>query len=238
MSRSAPSQPRVHGLTATVRLRAPRRLHARSRAPSTGFRSAVPLAAVSEPSSSSRVFNYRDTTPLSAGQVDDDPYGGGPGMVLRVDVVAAALDAVYGGVPEHRVIALSPQGRQLDQELVEELALEPALTLLSARFEGFDQRILDHSARTRSRSGPTSSRAARFPALALVDAVARRLPGALPRVQARSRASRPRSTEGSSTRTTRVRRSFAAGECRRFSFPVTTGVSTPWRTRARDGARA
>src|SRR5262249_56900103 len=89
-----------------------------------------------------RVFNYRDSTPLKAGQVDDDPYGGGAGMVLRVDVVAAALDAVYGGPPGHRVVALSPQGRQLDQALVEELAAETTLTLLSARFEGFAQRIL------------------------------------------------------------------------------------------------
>ena len=46
-----------------------------------------------------RLLNYRDTTPLRAGQVDDEPYGGGAGMVLRVDVVAAALDAVYGGLP-------------------------------------------------------------------------------------------------------------------------------------------
>ncbi len=103
-----------------------------------------PLAAVLGSELELRVFNYRDSTPLTAGQVDDDPYGGGPGMVLRVDVVAAAFDAVYGGVPDHRVVALSPQGRQLDQELVEELATEEALTLLSARFEGFDQRILDH----------------------------------------------------------------------------------------------
>ena len=103
-----------------------------------------PLAAVLGTELDLRVFNYRESTPLSAGQVDDDPYGGGPGMVLRVDVVAAALDAVYGGAPEQGVVALSPQGRQLDQELVEELAGQPALTLLSARFEGFDQRILDH----------------------------------------------------------------------------------------------
>src|SRR5919206_1033321 len=81
-----------------------------------------------------RLFNYRDTTPLRAGQVDDEPYGGGAGMVLRVDVVAAALDAVYGGVPDHRVIALTPQGRQLTQQVVEELAQQEIVTLLSARF--------------------------------------------------------------------------------------------------------
>src|SRR5918997_3748709 len=79
-----------------------------------------PVAAVLGTELELRLLNYRDTTPLRAGQVDDSPYGGGPGMVLRVDVAAAALDAVYGGVPDHRVIALTPQGRQLTQSVVEE----------------------------------------------------------------------------------------------------------------------
>jgi tRNA (guanine37-N1)-methyltransferase len=126
-----------------------------------------------------RVLNYRDTTPLGAGQVDDEPYGGGPGMVLRVDVVASAFDAVYGGIPGHRVVALAPAGRQLDQYLVEELASEPALTLLSARFEGFDQRILDHLSTDTVSIGPYVLSGGEIPALAVVDAVARRLPGAL-----------------------------------------------------------
>ena len=69
-----------------------------------------PLAAVLGGELELRLFNYRDTTPLRAGQVDDEPYGGGAGMVLRVDVVAAALDAVYGGPPAQRVIALTPRG--------------------------------------------------------------------------------------------------------------------------------
>jgi tRNA (guanine37-N1)-methyltransferase len=138
-----------------------------------------PIAAVLGSELELRIFNYRDSTPLGAGQVDDEPYGGGPGMVLRVDVVAAALDAVYGGVPEQRVVALSPSGRQLDQELVEELAAEPALTLLSARFEGFDQRILDHLVSDEISIGPYVLSGGEIPALALVDAVARRLPGAL-----------------------------------------------------------
>ncbi len=138
-----------------------------------------PIAAVLGTELELRVFNYRDSTPLSAGQVDDDPYGGGPGMVLRVDVVAAALEAVYGGAPANRVIALSPQGRQLDQALVEELAAEDALTLLSARFEGFDQRILDHLSTDVVSIGPYVLSGGESPALALVDAVARRLPGAL-----------------------------------------------------------
>jgi tRNA (guanine37-N1)-methyltransferase len=138
-----------------------------------------PLAAVLGKVLELRVLNYRDSTPLGAGQVDDEPYGGGPGMVLRVDVVAAAFDAVYGGVPDHRVVALTPAGRQLDQELVEELASEPELTLLSARFEGFDQRILDHLCTDALSIGPYVLSGGEIPALAVVDAVARRLPGAL-----------------------------------------------------------
>jgi tRNA (guanine37-N1)-methyltransferase len=138
-----------------------------------------PLAGVLGSELDFRVFNYRDTTLLSAGQVDDEPYGGGRGMVLRVDVVASALDAVYGGVPEHRILALSPQGRQLDQAFVEELALEPAVTLLSARFEGFDQRILDHLATDVVSIGPYVLSGGEIPAMAVVDAVVRRLPGAL-----------------------------------------------------------
>ena len=97
-----------------------------------------PVAGVLGTELELRLFNYRDSTPLRAGQVDDEPYGGGAGMVLRVDVVAAALEAVYGGEQPGAVIALSPKGRQLTQSVVEELATLPALTLLSSRFEGFD----------------------------------------------------------------------------------------------------
>jgi tRNA (guanine37-N1)-methyltransferase len=163
-----------------------------------------PLAAVLGTELHLRVFNYRDSTPLSAGQVDDDPYGGGPGMVLRVDVVAAALEAVYGGVPRHRVLALSPQGRQLDQAFVEELADEPELTLLSARFEGFDQRILDHLCTDVVSIGPYVLSGGEIPGLVLVDAIARRLPGAL--------------TEGS-------------GEVESFSAALDGGLEYPHYTR-------
>jgi tRNA (guanine37-N1)-methyltransferase len=138
-----------------------------------------PVSAVLGESLDLRLFNYRDATPLRAGQVDDEPYGGGPGMVLRVDVVAAALDAVYGGAPEHRVVALSPQGRQLDQQAVEELAAEERLTLLSARFEGFDERIVMYLASDAISIGPYVLSGGELPAMVLVDAVARRLPGAL-----------------------------------------------------------
>jgi tRNA (guanine37-N1)-methyltransferase len=138
-----------------------------------------PLAAVLGAELDLRLFSYRDTTPLRAGQVDDEPYGGGPGMVLRVDVVAAALDGAYGGVPEHRVVALTPQGRQLTQEVVEELAQEPRLTLLSARFEGFDERVVQHLASDAISIGPYVLSNGDLPAMVLLDAISRRLPGAI-----------------------------------------------------------
>ncbi len=138
-----------------------------------------PVASVLGSGLELRLFNYRDTTPLANGQVDDSPYGGGPGMVLRVDVVAAALEAVYGGVPEHRVVALSPQGRQLDQAVVAELAGEERLTLLSARFEGFDERIVTHLCSDAISIGPYVLSGGELPAMVVVDAIARLLPGAL-----------------------------------------------------------
>ena len=138
-----------------------------------------PVAAILGDELELRLLNYRDYTPLRAGQVDDEPYGGGAGMVLRVDVVAAALDAVYGGELPARVVAFTPAGRQLDQALVEELAAEPALALLSSRFEGFDERVLEHLATDRVSIGPYVLSGGELPAMVVLDAVARRLPGAL-----------------------------------------------------------
>ena len=138
-----------------------------------------PLATVLGGVLELRLLNYRETTPLRAGQVDDEPYGGGAGMVLRVDVVAAALDAVYGDDRPARVIALTPQGRQLDQALVEELVAEPSIALLSSRFEGFDERIVEHLCTDAISIGPYVLSGGELPAMILVDAVARRLPGAL-----------------------------------------------------------
>jgi tRNA (guanine37-N1)-methyltransferase len=128
--------------------------------------------------------NYRDHTPLSAGQVDDTPFGGGAGMVLRVDVVEAALRARYARDPvqlaaERRVIALTPAGRLLDDELVDELAREPALTLLCGRYEGFDQRVIDHFATDELSIGRYVLAGGELAAMVVCDAVLRKLPGAL-----------------------------------------------------------
>jgi tRNA (guanine37-N1)-methyltransferase len=138
-----------------------------------------PLAAVLGSELDLRLWNYRDFTPLTGGQVDDEPYGGGAGMILRVDVVDAALEAVYGDFGSRRIIALTPQGRQLDQELVDELAGEEAVTLLSARFEGFDERVVEHFATDAISIGPYVLSGGELPAMVVLEAVARRLPGAM-----------------------------------------------------------
>jgi tRNA (guanine37-N1)-methyltransferase len=128
--------------------------------------------------------NYRDHTPLSAGQVDDTPFGGGAGMVLRVDVVEAALGAHYSEDPvtrrtHSRVIALHASGRQLDESLVQELAAEPELTLLCGRYEGFDERILERFVTDRVSIGPYVLAGGELPAMVLSDSILRKLPGAL-----------------------------------------------------------
>ena len=95
--------------------------------------------------------NPRDYTTLSGRQVDDTPFGGGAGMVLRVDVMDAAISGWYGRDSlevrkQRRIVALIPGGRMLDEGYVNELAAEGGLTLLCGRYEGFDERIVQHLA--------------------------------------------------------------------------------------------
>jgi tRNA (guanine37-N1)-methyltransferase len=126
--------------------------------------------------------DYRATTPLKWGQVDDTPFGGGAGMVLRVDVIEAALRARYGDDPEQRdrrVIALTPGGRLLDDALVDELAAEESLTLLCGRYEGFDERVLERFCTDQLSIGRYVLAGGELPAMVVSDAVIRKLPGAL-----------------------------------------------------------
>jgi tRNA (guanine37-N1)-methyltransferase len=128
--------------------------------------------------------NFRDHTPLSGGQVDDAPFGGGAGMVLRVDVVDSALRARYGVDPvllraQRRVILLAPSGRTLDEDLVGELVAERALTLLCGRYEGFDERIAEHFASDVVSVGRYVLSGGELAAMVVCDAVLRKLPGAL-----------------------------------------------------------
>lgn len=129
-------------------------------------------------------LDMRATTPLSAGKVDDTPYGGGAGMVIRVDVVEAALHARYGTDPvelraRQRVIALAAGGRRFDDALATELAAEPALTLLCGRYEGFDERVHEQLASDVVSIGPYVLSGGEPAAMVVCDAVVRKLPGAL-----------------------------------------------------------
>jgi len=142
------------------------------------------VANVLATGSSIDCVDFRRYTPLSAGQVDDTPFGGGAGMVLRVDVLDSALRARYGVDPvqlreRRRVVALAPGGRLLDDALVGELAREPELTLLCGRYEGFDERILEHFASDVVSIGRYVLSGGEPAAMVICDAVMRKLPGAL-----------------------------------------------------------
>jgi tRNA (guanine37-N1)-methyltransferase len=128
--------------------------------------------------------DLRVASPLKWGQVDDTPFGGGAGMVLRVDVMEAALRARYGVDPvalpsARRVIALAPAGRVLDDALATELAAEPELTLLCGRYEGFDERILEHFVTEQVSIGRYVLAGGELAAMVVLDAVLRKLPGVL-----------------------------------------------------------
>jgi tRNA (guanine37-N1)-methyltransferase len=132
-----------------------------------------------------RALDPRPHSPLTGRQVDDTPFGGGAGMVLRVDVMDAALRAFYGGVDpvelraQRRVLALTPGGRMLDDAFVDELAGEPAVTLLCGRYEGFDERIVQHFASDAVSIGRYVLSGGELAAMVVCDAVLRKVPGAL-----------------------------------------------------------
>jgi len=131
-----------------------------------------------------RTLNPREHSPLSGRQVDDTPFGGGAGMVLRVDVMDAALQAFYGVDPvelrrRRRVIALTPGGRMLDDRYVDELAAEPAITLVCGRYEGFDERIVQHFCSDTLSIGRYVLSGGELAAMVVADAVLRKQPGAL-----------------------------------------------------------
>jgi tRNA (guanine37-N1)-methyltransferase len=127
-----------------------------------------------------QLVDFRQATPLSGGQVDDTPYGGGAGMVIRVDVMEAAMRARYGEAPPpRRCVALTASGRRFDEALATELAAEPELTFLCGRYEGFDERIVEHLATDAISIGPYVVAGGELPAMVVMDAVIRKLPGAL-----------------------------------------------------------
>jgi tRNA (guanine37-N1)-methyltransferase len=131
-----------------------------------------------------RLLSLRDFSPLRHAQVDDAPFGGGAGMLLRVDVMVAALEGAYGEPLEavragRRIVALDPGGRQFDDAYARELASAPRVTLLCGRYEGFDARILEHVATESLSIGPFVLSGGEPAAMTVIDAVFRLLPGSL-----------------------------------------------------------
>lgn len=131
-----------------------------------------------------RCWNPRDFATDGYRRVDDRPFGGGPGMVMLPEPLGACLSAmqarrVADGAARAHVIHLSPRGRPLTQQRVVELAAEPALALLCSRYEGVDQRLLDAAIDEEVSVGDFVLSGGEVPALALMDAVVRLLPGVM-----------------------------------------------------------
>jgi tRNA (guanine37-N1)-methyltransferase len=131
------------------------------------------------------LFNPRDHATDRHRTVDDRPYGGGPGMVMMVEPLLAAIAAARtaagsGDAGAHpRVVYLSPQGRRLDQAMVRALAAEPALILVAGRYEGIDERVVEAVVDEEISIGDYVLTGGELPAMVLMDAVSRHLPGTL-----------------------------------------------------------
>jgi tRNA (guanine37-N1)-methyltransferase len=126
-----------------------------------------------------QVYNIRDWTHDRHHVTDDEPYGGGGGMVMKPEPVFAAVEGILGPVPGCPVILLTPQGRVFDQRLAAELAAQPRLALICGRYEGVDERIRQHLATDEISIGDYVLTGGELPALILIDAVARLIPGVL-----------------------------------------------------------
>jgi tRNA (guanine37-N1)-methyltransferase len=124
-----------------------------------------------------QVHDLRDFASGPQRQVDDDPYGGGPGMVMKPEPVFAAVESL-GGEPR-RTILLSPAGRRLDQAFVRELALEPWILLICGRYEGVDERVVDGLPAEEVSVGDYVLSGGEVPALVVLEAVTRLVPGVI-----------------------------------------------------------
>lgn len=124
-------------------------------------------------------WNPRDYTEDRHRTVDDRPYGGGPGMLMKVAPLKAAIDAAKQSAPGHKVIYMSPQGKTLTQQAVQQLAQEPGLIIIAGRYEGIDERIIERYVDEEWSIGDYVLSGGELPALVLIDAVARMIPGVL-----------------------------------------------------------
>ena len=125
------------------------------------------------------LWNPRDFADDIHRTVDDRPYGGGPGMVMTVDPLRRAISAASAVAPASPVVYLSPQGRRLDQDAVKEMAIRPGLVLLAGRYEGIDERLIEAYVDEQWSIGDYVVSGGELPAMVLMDAVIRQLPGVL-----------------------------------------------------------
>lgn len=132
-----------------------------------------------------RVHDIRDHTADRHRQVDDESYGGGPGMVMKPEPVFAAVEALGAGTK--RVLLLSPAGRRLDQDLVRELASEPWLVLVAGRYEGVDERVAEGLPAEEVSIGDYVLSGGEVPALVVLEAVTRLVPGVIGREESHER---------------------------------------------------
>jgi tRNA (guanine37-N1)-methyltransferase len=126
-----------------------------------------------------RVHDLRDSTTDKHRQVDDESYGGGPGMVLKPEPVFAAVESLGSG--DRRTLVLSPSGRRLDQDLARELAAEPWLVLICGRYEGVDERVVEGVPAEEVSIGDYVVAGGEVPALVVLEAVTRLVPGVIGR---------------------------------------------------------
>lgn len=132
-----------------------------------------------------RVHDLRDFATDRHRRVDDDAYGGGPGMVLKAEPVFAAIESLGAG--GKRVLVMSPAGRRLDQTLVRELAAEPWLVLVAGRYEGIDERVVEGLPAEELSIGDYVVSGGELPALVLIEAVTRLVPGVIAREESHER---------------------------------------------------
>ncbi|TWT43578.1 tRNA (guanine-N(1)-)-methyltransferase [Thalassoglobus neptunius] len=126
------------------------------------------------------LWNFRDWTNDRHQSVDDTPYGGGPGMLIRCEPVFECVEAVQAECRQPgRLIMLTPQGRRLDQRLVEELSEEQRLLLLCGRYEGFDERISEGLQPLEVSIGDFICNGGEVPAMLMIESVMRLIPGVL-----------------------------------------------------------
>jgi len=131
-----------------------------------------------------RVHDIRDHATDPHRRVDDEPYGGGPGMVMKPEPLFAAAESI---VERGRTILLSPAGRRLDQPLVRELAREPVITLICGRYEGVDERVVHGLPAEEISIGDYVVSGGESPALVLLEAVGRLVPGVIGREESHER---------------------------------------------------